>query len=86
LWRRISGAECDDRASIEVSDRRHPLAALPPATGNLFERDQPVAFDGSRVGNQVGIGRTGALDDADAAQNSDPAAWSVSELSGPMRR
>jgi hypothetical protein len=41
------------------------------------KRDQPVAFDGALVGDQVGIGRTGTLDNPDASQNSDPAALSV---------
>jgi shikimate kinase len=36
--------------------------------------DQPVAFDGVRRSQQVGVGRAGALDDADAAQKIDPAA------------
>jgi hypothetical protein len=40
----------------------------------LFERDQPIAFASAVVGNQVGVGRAGPLDDADAAQKSDPAA------------
>jgi hypothetical protein len=41
------------------------LAAL---AGLLLERDQPVAFDGLPVGKEVGVGRAGALDDADPAQ------------------
>ena len=62
------------------------MAALPAPARLLLERDQPVAFGGGSVGNDVGIGRAGALDDPDAAQKSDPAARSVTELSGPMRR
>jgi hypothetical protein len=50
------------------------LTALP---GVLREGNQPVALDDGRIGQQVGIGRAGALDDSDSAQKIDPAARSV---------
>ena len=59
---------------------------MAPFAGKLLPRDQPIAFAGLRIGNQVGVGRAGLLDDADAAQKSDPAARSVSELSGPISK
>ena len=62
------------------------LLALPAAAGVLRERDQPIPFKGGFVRKQVGIGRAGALDDADAAQKRLPAARSVRLPSGPMRK
>jgi len=59
---------------------------LPAPSGGLLERDQPIAFDGARVGNQVGVGRAGLLDDADTAQKSDPAARSLSPPSAPISK
>jgi hypothetical protein len=40
----------------------------------LLERDEPPALSGSCIGDQVGIGRAGALDDSYAGQKIDPAA------------
>jgi hypothetical protein len=42
-----------------------------------MQRDQPIAFDSTVVGYEVGIGRASALDDTDARQKRDPAALSV---------
>jgi hypothetical protein len=38
------------------------------------------------VGEQVGVGRAGAFDDPQSAQNSDPAARSAIEPSGPISK
>lgn len=62
------------------------MTSLAAPARELFERDQPVAFGGIRIGNEVCIGRAGTLDDANAAQKSDPAARSLSVLSGPISR
>jgi hypothetical protein len=72
-WR-VAGPEVDKRASVEIACRRDPFAALAPPPRLLLEGNQPVAFTGALVGNEVRIGRAGALDDSNSAQNSDPAA------------
>jgi hypothetical protein len=69
--------ERDKGAAEEIAVGAGPAAALAPASRRLFERDQPVAFDGGLVSEEVGIGRAGPLDDADAAQKIDPAARSA---------
>ena len=71
---------------MEIAPRRHPFPALASPARLLFERDQPVAFPRGAVDNEVGVGRAGPLDDTGAAQKSDPAARSVSALSGAIRR
>jgi hypothetical protein len=62
--------------------------AAPPRI--LLERDQPVALDRAldraNIGDQVGVGRAGPLDDSDAGQKSVPAARSVSVPRGPISR
>ena len=75
----------DGRAE-EIAVERFPRAAVAPAPGVLAQRDQPVALDRERIGEQGAVGRADLLDDADAAQNSDPAAVSVMLPSGPMSR
>jgi hypothetical protein len=42
-----------------------------------MQRDQPIAFDGTVIGDEVGVGRASSLDDTDARQKRDPAALSV---------
>ena len=86
LCRRIIISKLNERAAVEIAFRREPAPALTSATRLLIERDEPIAFDRASFGNQVGIGRAGALDDADAGQNRLPAALSVSAPKGPMRR
>jgi hypothetical protein len=83
---RIACPKLDDSASMEVARRGNPLPSLPTLSGPLLERDEPIAFGGRSVSDKIGVGRVGALDDADSAQNSDPAARSVSVLNGPMSR
>jgi hypothetical protein len=83
---RIAGAKLDERASMEIPARRLPGPPLPALARFLFERDQPLALACCKIGNQVGIGRAGALDEADAVQKSVPAARSDSAVSGPMSR
>lgn len=83
---RIVGAEVDDRASVEIAARRNPAAPLPSLPRLLLERDQPFALARRRIGDQVGVRRSGALDEADSGQNRVPAARSLSAPSGPMRR
>ncbi len=79
-------AQIDEGAAVEIPRRRYPAAALPSPSCGLIERDQPVAFDCLFVRDQVGVGRAGALDDADARQKIDPAALSVSVCKGWIRR
>jgi hypothetical protein len=62
------------------------VAALSPLARVLRQRDEPVALDGVRIGQQVGIGRAGALDDADSAQKIDPAARSVMPFNVPISK
>jgi hypothetical protein len=83
---RVAVFELNQRAAVEIARRGQPRAALPAPARDLLERYQPVAFDKARIGDEVGIGRAGLLDDADACQNSDPAARSVSDPSGPISR
>jgi len=63
-----------------------PGPALAAAAGFLMQRDEPLAFDSAWVGKQVDIGRAGALDNADSAQNRLPAARSVSVPRGPISK
>ncbi len=86
LSRRIIVAQVDEDTAVEIAVGRDPVPALAALACCLLERDEPVSFDGIRIGKQVGIGRAGALDDPDSAQKSDPAARSVSELNGPIKR
>ena len=83
---RIVRPQPDQGAAEEIALRRHPFRPCRPLPASCCQRDQPVAFDRVWIGKQVGIGRAGALDDPDAAQNSDPAARSVSAPSGPISR
>ena len=63
-----------------------PVPPLATLARLLFKRNQPVALDGAVVGQEIGIGRAGPLDDADAAQKRLPAALSVKRPSGPIKR
>ena len=82
----VRRAQLDDRTSVEIPDRRMPLAPLPSPARLLLERDEPVALYSRRIGDKIGVGRAGALDETDAGQNSVPAARSVSVPSGPISR
>jgi len=74
---RIAGPELDQSAAEEVAAKRAPFAALPSPPGFLSARDQPVALDAVLRCEEIGVGRAGALDNADAAQKIDPAARSA---------
>lgn len=76
----------DQRAAVEVTRGRDPLAALAAPPRLLVESDEPLAFDGFFVGEEIRVGRAGTLDNPDAAQKSDPAARSVIEPRKPMSR
>jgi hypothetical protein len=52
----------------------------------LIKRHQPLALDRLQIGNQIGVGRSGPVDDSDTAQKRLPAARSAREPSGPIRR
>jgi hypothetical protein len=78
--------QLNQSAAVEIARRRDPGTPLAAPARHLLQRYEPVAFRGARVGEKVGVGRAGPLDNADAAQKSDPAARSVTELSGPMSR
>ena len=82
----MAGSKRDQSASVEIPGYRQPNPALPSFALLLVERDQPIAFDGLVVGNEIGIGRAGALDNSDAGQNRLPAARSVRAVSGPISR
>ena len=86
LCRRIASLQPDERAAVEVARRRDPGSALPSPARFLLEGDEPVAFDCGVVGDEVGVGRAGALDDPDPRQKSVPAARSLSAPSGPISR
>lgn len=83
---RVAGPQLDQGAAEKVARCGDPFAALPPPAGVLVERDEPVALVQRLIGNDVGVGRTGPLDNPDTAQNKDPAARSLIAPSGPMRR
>ncbi|MBB3763868.1 hypothetical protein FHS50_000891 [Sphingomicrobium lutaoense] len=78
--------EPHQRRSEEIAVDRLPFATLPTATGILPPRYQPVAFRRRDIGKEVGIGRTGDLDETDLAQNKAPAALSAALPIGPMSR
>lgn len=59
---------------------------MPAAPALLAQCDQPIGFDGRRVGKQCEISRSQLLDDPDATQKSDPAALFVSSPSGPISK
>jgi len=82
----IAGAQIDDRAPIEIPGDRQPRPALPPPARLLVKRDQPIAFDGIGVGNDVGVGRAGPVDGPDTGQNRLPAARSANVVSGPISK
>jgi hypothetical protein len=86
LGGRIAVAELDQRAAEEIALGAYPRPALPALPCLLRQRDKPIPLGCGFVSNEVGIGRAGALDDPDAAQNSDPAARSVSVPSGPISK
>lgn len=86
LWLRVAWLELDDRASVEIAERRKPFASLPPPARLLLERDKPVALTGCLIGDKVSVGRAGALDETDASQKSVPAARSVSVPRGPISK
>jgi len=62
-----------------------PLLAATLAQG-LHCPGLTILFEGGVIGKQIGVGRAGPLNDADAAQKRLPAARSVKLPSGPMRR
>jgi hypothetical protein len=72
MGRGIALCEPHHRASEEIAGLRHPFAALATLPRSLLERDQPIALDRGFVGQQVRIGRAGALDDSDSAQKQRP--------------
>jgi hypothetical protein len=76
----------DQGRAEEIAFQSLPRPSLAAAPGILAKRDQPVAFDRQRVAEQRAIGRADLLDDADAAQKSDPAALSAIVPSGPISR
>lgn len=78
--------QLDQGASVEIARNRDPLAALPATTRLLVKRDQPIAFAGISVSEKIGVGRAGAIDDADSAQKIDPAARLVICKSGPLSK
>jgi hypothetical protein len=84
-WR-IAALQLNQGAAVEISRRGNPRPSLAPPASLLFERDQPIAFDRAWLGNDVGVGRAGPLDDADAAQKIDPAALLVIAPSGPISK
>jgi hypothetical protein len=86
LRRWVVRAELDERAAGEIARRRDPSASLPAPARILVQRDQPIALDRAVIGNEVRVGRAGALDDPDAAQNRLPAARSVNAVSGPISK
>jgi hypothetical protein len=86
LGRRAAIRKVDEGAAVEIAGCREPGTALSSATGILMKGNQPIALDGGFIGDQVGVGRTGALDDPDAGQKRLPAALSVSEPSGPISK
>lgn len=59
---------------------------MAPATLILATCDQPVAFDRLDIGQQRRIGRANLLDDADSAQNRDPAALPATRAIGPISK
>ena len=76
----------DEGRTEEIAVDRLPDAAVAPLAAVLVERDQPFALAGPIVRQQGGIGRPQSLDDTDAAQNSDSAAFLVSWPSGPISK
>lgn len=74
LRRRVSRAKADERASEKIAFRRHPGAALAAPACELVQRDEPVGLNGLRVSEEIGVGRAGFVDDADAGQKRLPAA------------
>jgi len=83
---RIVRAQLNERATVKIPWRGNPCPALTPSARLLLESDQPISLDAVRIGDEIGVGRTDPLDDADAAQKIDPAALSVIAPSGPIRR
>ena len=84
-WR-IGGPKPDERASMEIAGSGNPRPALTSLPGMLIKRHQPLALDRLQIGNQIGVGRSGPVDDSDTAQKRLPAARSAREPSGPIRR
>jgi hypothetical protein len=76
----------DERTAEEIACQRLPLAPLPAPSRVLGKGDEPISLNGTIVGQKVGIGRAGALDNADPAQNNAPAARLVQSDKGPMSK
>ena len=85
LRRGIAGSELNQRASVEIALDGDPGPALASPSRFLVKRNQPITFDCAAIGDQVGIGRTGPLDDPDARQNKDSAALSEYDWRKPIR-
>ena len=86
MGRRVILPQLDKRRTEEIAVLRLPLATLPSLARILRQGDEPSAFHRRSIGKQIGIGRAGTLNDADAAQNRLPAALSLRLPSGPMSK
>jgi hypothetical protein len=86
LRRWVTGSKLNKRASVEIARNGNPGPTLTPPACLLVEGHEPIAFHTICIGNQIGVGRTGLLDDADAGQKRLPAARSVSVPSESMSR
>src|SRR6185437_588406 len=86
LCRRVATAQPNERTAVEIAFRGNPNAALATPARLLVKRDEPVALGGLAVGEEVGVGRTGTLDDSDSSQNRLPAALSLRDPSGPISK
>src|SRR3954451_5146741 len=64
----IGFAQPNQRAPKEICRRGNPFTTLSSAARSLLQRDQPVAFNGVLIGEQIGVCRAGLLDDPNAAQ------------------
>ena len=83
---RIALPEDDERAAEEVAALADPFPPLAAASGVLRQSNEPIALDGTLIGEKVGVGRAGALDDADSTQKIDTAARSLSDWRGSIKR
>ena len=53
---RVARLKLDQGAAVKIACGRKPGPSLPSPARLLVQRDQPVAFDGLAVGDQVGVG------------------------------